>query len=135
MKDHTSIEERYQTFIASICATKMVYTLRNDQGFVTTSSINYENEEGQPVPMICFWSQEESAEACRAGAWEEFLPVAYPLHSFLEQLCVGLASQGILLGINFDEEMFGAGSRTRGIGERCDPCPAGAQGRITVGGV
>ena len=99
--------KKYEDFIAGICNTKLVYTLKNEQGFATTSSINYEGAAGQKVPVVCFWSDLAMAQACCPGAWEDFEPVAYTLQGFLEQLCVWLASQGILIGVDFDDEMYG----------------------------
>ncbi|GAA4304134.1 hypothetical protein GCM10023183_17270 [Nibribacter koreensis] len=84
-----------------------VIGLESEDGFATSSSNNYEDENKNPISMICFWSEKALARACSKDGWKNYTPTEIPLSEFLENWCVGMDNDGLLLGTNFDQNMFG----------------------------
>lgn len=106
-QDSTAEKQKEVNFIQKVCETGFVWALENAEGFATSSSNQYEDEEGEPVEMICFWSNESLAAACAKEDWNEYTPAKLPLGEFIENWCTGMANDELLLGIDFDENMFG----------------------------
>ncbi len=57
--------------------------------------------------MICFWSEKALAQACAQKDWKDYHPTEIPLAEFLENWCVGMYTDGLLIGTNFDQNLFG----------------------------
>lgn len=85
--------------------TSIVYGLENKEGFATSSSNDVEDEE--PIPLICFWSEAALARSCKGGDWSDYNVVEVSLSDFLENWCIGMSNDGLLLGTNFGRNMFG----------------------------
>ncbi|MDR1274762.1 MAG: DUF2750 domain-containing protein [Odoribacteraceae bacterium] len=104
-EDKTSA--RYENFIRRVCETGVAWTLRDDEGFVTTDSNEYENEEGEALALFCFWSGEGEARACAVEQWSAYRPEAIPLGTFIEEWCVWMSDDEMLAGIEFDGDLVG----------------------------
>ncbi len=98
---------KQEQFIAKIIETELVWALEKEDGFATASSINYEDDEGDPAEVLCFWSDKTFAEACAKDDWEGYTPVQIPLGDFIENWCIGMDNDLIMAGIDFDTELVG----------------------------
>ena len=49
IQDSLIIEKRHKRFIKTVCESETIYGLKNNKGFATSSSVNYENDEGQAI--------------------------------------------------------------------------------------
>ncbi len=107
LQDQITIKNRHEKFIKSVCATEMVYGLKNKNGFATSSSVHYEDENGDPVGIICFWSESTRAKSCITEGWKKYQVTEIPLTVFMENWCVGMGNDGLLIGTQFDQNMFG----------------------------
>lgn len=102
-----TIEKRHEQFVAEICKTQTVYGLEGPEGFATSDSTHFEDENDEPVGIICFWSTEILARSCAENDWEKFEPVAISLLEFIENWCVGMSNDALLVGTDFDKNLFG----------------------------
>jgi hypothetical protein len=108
MTENTAdVQAKHNTFVKNIVATKTVYSLENEEGFATSYSNEYEHEDGEPVEIICFWSEKAYAEACAKDVWEGYTLAELPLEDFIENWCSGMYEDNLLVGTEFDSNMFG----------------------------
>lgn len=101
------IENRYKNFIKKVCDTDIVYALQNHDGFATSASAHYDNEQGKPVDILCFWAEGARAKSCAINHWSNYQITEIALVDFIENWGVGMENDGIIAGIAFDQKMFG----------------------------
>lgn len=107
MEDTIDIQAKHEQFVKRICETKMVYGLENEEGFATSFSNEYEDENGEAIEMICFWSEPAYARACAKDGWEDYNLGEITLADFVENWCTGMHHDDVLVGTEFDANMFG----------------------------
>jgi hypothetical protein len=105
--DHETIKGRYDNFIKTICKTRKVYLLQSEEGFANSTSNDYTDENDQPIELICFWSSEELANACQADEWSDFEITDISLEEFIENACIGISNDDMMIGIDFDSHLIG----------------------------
>ena len=105
--DSQLIKDRHKNFIKTVCETEKVYGLENADGFAFTSSAHYENEDGEPIGIICFWGDKALAQSCIQNSWSECQVLEMSLSNFMEHWCIGMDKDGLLVGTEFDENIFG----------------------------
>ncbi|TYA84239.1 DUF2750 domain-containing protein [Seonamhaeicola marinus] len=106
-QNHITVKNRHKKFIKTVCETEVVYGLKNKKGYVTSSSVHYEDENGDPVGMICFWAEKARAKSCINDGWKKYKVEEIPLSDFMENWCVGMENDGLLIGTQFDQNLFG----------------------------
>jgi hypothetical protein len=106
-EDNSIIKEGYENFIKEICESEIIWALEKEEGFATATSLSYEDDEGEPVEVLCFWSSKALAETCAKDDWSGYKPVEIPLSDFIENWCVGMSNDLIMAGTDFDEELTG----------------------------
>lgn len=106
-QESTILLEKHQAFIKTVCKNEAVWGLENSEGFATSSSEEYEDENGELIGLICFWSEEKLAAACIQDDWSDYKPTKIPLNEFFENWCLGMSNDGLMAGTDFDNEMFG----------------------------
>lgn len=107
LKDWSLIKNRQKRFIKVVCETGIVYGLKNEEGFATSSSIHYDDENGEPMGMICFWAEKSLANSCIMDEWSGYEISPISISDFIENWCVGMSNDDLLVGIEFDNQMFG----------------------------
>lgn len=107
LQDHSIVKLRHERFVKKVCETKIVFGLKNNDGFATSSSNEFDDEEGNPVQLICFWAERALANSCRKLDWENYELIELSLEEFIENWCIGLYNDGLLVGTSFDQNMFG----------------------------
>ncbi|WP_282113838.1 DUF2750 domain-containing protein [Maribacter stanieri] len=101
------ITNRYKKFIKTVCETDIVYALQNHEGFATSASVQYDDENDRPVGVLCFWAESGRAKSCSINHWENYQLTEIALADFIENWGVGMENDGILAGIDFDQNMLG----------------------------
>lgn len=101
------IENRYKKFIQTVCKTDVVYALQNQDGFATSASVQYDDENDRSVGVLCFWAESGRAKSCSINHWANYQLTEISLADFIENWGVGMENDGILAGIEFDQNMFG----------------------------
>ena len=67
----------------------------------------FEDEEGEPVGIICFWSEKALANSCIDEEWKNYQISEVKISDFLENWCVGMSNDELIVGTNFDRNLFG----------------------------
>ncbi len=98
----------YRKFIADVVKTETVWVLEDDEGCANIDSNSYETETGEPEIVLCYWSDEKLARACSKEHWPDHKVDEIPLSDFIENWCVGMQSDGVIAGTDFDCELLGA---------------------------
>ncbi|PIF46140.1 uncharacterized protein DUF2750 [Chryseobacterium sp. 52] len=107
LQDQITIKNRHTDFIKKVCESNTVYALKGDQGYATSYSNEMEDEDGEAVQIVCFWSDEARAKSCIEGEWIDYQIDTLSLNSFVENWCLGLNNDGLIIGTNFDNHLFG----------------------------
>ncbi len=106
-QDHITVKNRHKRFIKTICETEIVYGLESKEGFATSSSVHYEYDDREEIGIICFWAEKALAKSCIKDGWKEYEVSEIPIADFMENWCVGMGNDGLLIGTEFDKNMFG----------------------------
>lgn len=107
IQEAITITEKHRKFITAICETGVVFGLSSDEGFAISDSNDFEDEKGDPVEMICFWSDTNAAKVCAKKNWEHHEPAVISLSEFIEDWCVGMYNDGLLVATGFDHNLIG----------------------------
>lgn len=105
--DNITEKLKHEEFVRKVCETNIIYGLESDEGFATSSSNEFDDENGEPIEMICFWSHKKQATSCIKNNWAEYAVAEMPLSEFIENWCIGMNNDGLIIGTNFDENMSG----------------------------
>lgn len=101
-------DEEYNRFIRSIIGSQTLYTLVSGEGDIAECpSTEYEEDDGEPVPVFCVWHDRTQAEACKVEEWADYQLEALPLDFFLHEWLVSMDQDAVLLGVDFDSELYG----------------------------
>ncbi len=106
-QDDNILKSKLDSFVKAICKSKIVYGLESEEGFAVSNSVDYDDETGEPVEVICFWSEEALADSCRKEDWANYQVVEIPLAEFMENWCIEMNNDGLLAGVDFDEALSG----------------------------
>lgn len=96
------IEKSYKNFVKTIVETDKVWGLTKDDTWATSSSAEYEDTE-----VILFWSDAEGAKACAEDDWADYSPESISVVEFLENWCVGMYGDALLVGTNWAADLSG----------------------------
>ena len=101
-------DEEYNRFIRSIIGSQTLSTLVSDEGDIAECpSTEYEEDDGEPVPVFCVWHDRAQAEACKVEEWADYQLEALPLDFFMHEWLVSMDQDAVLLGVDFDSELYG----------------------------
>lgn len=106
-QDQTTLQNRYADFVKNVSESEIVYALKGDEGYATSYSSEIEHEDGSAVQTVCFWSDDTIAKSCIENEWSGYNTDLLPLNDFIENWCLGMNMDGIIVGINFDNELTG----------------------------
>jgi len=106
-QDSITLKNRHQKFVKTVCENGIVYGLKNKNGFATSSSNQLEYDNGFPIGMICFWAEKVRAKSCAKDEWRKYNVTEITLAEFMENWCVGMANDGLLIGTQFDQNLLG----------------------------
>ncbi|UPQ77031.1 DUF2750 domain-containing protein [Chryseobacterium nepalense] len=107
LQDQITLKTRHRNFVKKISEKEIVYALKNNEGYATSSSNKVKDEEGNPIEIICFWSDISIAKSCIENEWNEYEISELSLSEFLENWCVGMSNDRLIIGTNFDKNLFG----------------------------
>lgn len=108
MQDSIINKQKQEEFIKRACESGIVWGLQSGEEFAITSSNDYEDEDGEPLEVICFWSDRALALECAKNEWKNHEPVEIQLGEFIENWCIGMANENLMVGSNFDQNMSGS---------------------------
>jgi len=90
------------TFLADVKNTQSFWALQEKSGedWVVLDSINFESTDVMPL-----WSTQELAQQHCIDEWQEYVPTQITLSDWLEFWLEDLSEDGIIIGINWQEEV------------------------------
>jgi hypothetical protein len=108
-KNSADIELKHTRFLKEVIKNKEVYTLKNENGYVSSESNHFEDIDEEPLNLQIFWSSKKEANVCSRNVWkkENFQIDIIPLNKFLENWCAGMHQDNVIVGTNFDHKLFG----------------------------
>lgn len=98
----------YRDFITQIIENQtVIYLKKNKEQAVCYSNVFFIEQTNEPLPVFPFWSDRKSAEKCRKEEWKDHQVAEIQLVEFMEFWCLGMYEDGVVAGINFDENLDG----------------------------
>ena len=64
LQDSITLKDRQLKFIKKVSDNGFVYGLKSKNGFATSSSTQYADEDGNAIGLICFWAEKVRAKSC-----------------------------------------------------------------------
>lgn len=101
------LEKILDNFLNKVSETSTVWALQDNESYAVSVSNEFETEDGDPAGMVCFWSDKQLAKASAVDDWQNHEPVKIQLGDFVENFCIGIAHDGLMVGIDFNENMIG----------------------------
>ncbi len=100
----SDLQANLDLFIEETKETQKVWSLYSeaDEGWISVESTEFENSEVMP-----FWSSKEDAEFHNVEEWDDFTVGEIPLDIFTEDWLVTLSEDGILVGVNWNQQLEG----------------------------
>jgi hypothetical protein len=102
LQNTSTIEYKHKKFVERVVDFDTVWGLESDEGFATSDSNDFE-----AANVIPFWSDKAYATALIKDDWKHYKPTSISLAEFIENWLVGMYSDGLLVGTNWDANMFG----------------------------
>lgn len=96
-----------ETFIDKIIDNQEVYILEYKDEIAVAESVLFQNDVQEPVPVICFWSDKETALKCAKDVWKNYKIQDICLVTFIEDYLVNVYNESLIVGVNFDDELKG----------------------------
>jgi hypothetical protein len=89
------------TFLVDVKNNQSFWALqeKSAEDWVVLDSINFENTEVMPL-----WSTQELAQKHCVDEWQEYVPTKITLSDWLEFWLEDLSEDGVIVGINWQEE-------------------------------
>jgi hypothetical protein len=106
-QDEIMEKQIHDKFIKKVCETGIVWGLENDEGFAMSNSEQYEDDDGESLELMCFWSEKALAEACITNEWAQYRTTEVALSEFIENWCIGMLEDDLLIGTDFDSTLEG----------------------------
>lgn len=107
LQNTIDIERSHHLFVETICKTQIIYGLKDKNGYAMSTSNNYETTQGEAIGLICLWSEEVQARVLAKEEWSDYKVQEISLNSFLENWCIGMHFDGLYVGTNFNQNLFG----------------------------
>ncbi len=107
IQDLIIIEKRHKRFIKTVCESEIIYVLKSNKGFATSSSTQYDDDDGNSIGVICFWAESSLAKSCIKDEWKKYKVMEISITDFIENWCIGMENDNLLVGTEFDQNMFG----------------------------
>ncbi|HBV75035.1 MULTISPECIES: DUF2750 domain-containing protein [Vibrio] len=96
------IEANLELFVQETKQSKLVWGLKNVDGWLACDSSEFEESEVMP-----FWSSKEDAQKHNVEEWSDFEVLEIPLDIFVEDWLITLSEDGVLIGTNWNEQLEG----------------------------
>lgn len=95
------------TFIQTIVQNDKLFVIEDKESAGMSQSLLFQNEDGSPVGVICFWSEQKLAQNCCVEDWENYRPQEICLASFIEDYLIPTYNESLIGGLDFNTNMEG----------------------------
>jgi hypothetical protein len=100
-------QERHDRFVKRVVESGVVWGLKCDDGWVTSSSTSDDDEGEEDRGVMPFWSDRAYAKQCATNEWAIYTPTEIPLDLFLERWLPGMHGDEFLVGTNWNVHLVG----------------------------
>ncbi|ADU92514.1 DUF2750 domain-containing protein [Taylorella equigenitalis] len=107
IKNTAFIDESYELFLSEVVEGGKAYALIGETGSALVPSNHYSDFEDCECPVLCLWSSELRARACKKAEWSGYKLKEIPLNELLASWCLGMNQDGVIAGLNLDSNLFG----------------------------
>jgi hypothetical protein len=95
------LKANYESFVARVRASNLVWGLRDAEGWAVCPSNEYECD------VYVFWSDEAYARQHCTDDWSTYQPASIELDAFLENWLPGMEHDDYLVGVQFNADLAG----------------------------
>lgn len=99
-------------FISRALDSETVYLLTGDEG--VASAVSNDDEE---KPILLFWGDSGSARRVQQNGFDDFRIEKISLFDFLYRWLPGMSEDGVLVGVNWDQDLAGTESEPLDLAE------------------
>lgn len=97
------MNQNIEQFVDDVLETQQIWGLKHpDMGWAVCESNEYED-----TTVYVFWSNEGSARQHISEEWSDYAATPIDLEPFLEEWLFGMNEEGLLAGIDWDENLVG----------------------------
>lgn len=105
--DKDTLSKRYIKFIQRVTDNEEVYILMGENGAALSTSLHFEDEDGNASPLICFWSKKSQAQAHIREEWQDYKLFTISLDDLRDKWLPGMHYDQVYGGLEFDQNFFG----------------------------
>ncbi len=101
-QESSTVNHGHSKFVEQVVEFETVWGLKTREGWACSASNDH-----QDVKVFLFWSDRSHAAACAIDDWVYYNPESMPLAKFLEDWCLGMHYDNVLVGTNWEADMLG----------------------------
>lgn len=94
-------------FINNIINNNKVFIIEHKDEIAISQSLLFKDDAGNPVNVVCFWSDKQIAAKCCIDVWKQYKPQEICIATFIEDYLVNVYNESFISGLDFNEHMEG----------------------------
>lgn len=94
-------------FIENIIKSDKVFVIEFKEEIAISQSLLFKDDAGNPVNVVCFWSNKDTALTCCIDDWKNYKPQEICIATFIEDYLVNVYNESFIVGLDFNEKMEG----------------------------
>jgi len=96
-----------ENFIENIIKNNKVFVIEFKEEIAISQSLLFKDDAGNPVNVVCFWSNRQAAAKCCIDDWQNYKPQEICIATFIEDYLVNVYNESFIAGLDFNEKMEG----------------------------
>lgn len=96
-----------ENFIDNIIKNNKVFVIEFKDEIAISQSLLFKDDKGNPVNVVCFWSNRQTAAKCCIDDWQSYKPQEICIATFIEDYLVNVYNESFIAGLDFNEKMEG----------------------------
>jgi hypothetical protein len=105
--DQATSNEMAERFVRRVAEAEGVYWLRTSNGCAQSESNHYTDGEGEPRPVLLFFSDAAYARAVQKAQYPDYEVAQMDLFDFLYRWLAGMTRDGVIAGVNWRADLCG----------------------------
>jgi Protein of unknown function (DUF2750) len=105
--DEATSNEMAERFVRRVAEAEAVYWLRTSNGCAQSESSHYSDDEGEPRPVLLFFSDAAYARAVQKTQYPDHELAQMALFDFLYRCLAGMSRDRVVAGLNWRADLCG----------------------------
>jgi hypothetical protein len=105
--DEATSNEMAERFVRRVAEGEAVYWLKTSSGCAQSESNRYTDDEGEPRPVLLFFSDAAYARAVQQAQYPAYHLAQMDLFDFLYRWLAGMTHDGVVAGVNWRADLCG----------------------------